>query len=134
MRCPVCDDTLSISADRCTFCGYDFNTGKRGKIEAPPPNAASDARKQGWMLVVVGIPAMLGAALLLLLPSMMTRVAALVALPAAGGVFAKGLTSLAQAKRWDLKQRLAEEMRPSVAASSSATHESSAAIPTLRRD
>jgi hypothetical protein len=47
--------------------------------------------------------------LLLVLPSLLFRLAALVAIPAAGGVLAKGLNLRAQARRWDLKQRLFDE-------------------------
>ncbi len=132
MQCPICNDSLPVSADRCTFCGYDFRTGKRGAIEPPEAGAAAAARKQGIVLVAVGIPAVLGALLLLALPSIITRVVSLfVALPAAGGVVARGMNRIGQARRWDLKQRLYDETHAQLAAA--AADESPVAVPPLAR-
>lgn len=113
MRCPVCQDELTVSADRCTFCGYNFDTGRRGLIEAPPVGAAAKARRDGIVLVAVGVPAVLLSALVLVFPIIpLGRLLALfVLLPASGGMVAKGLNGIAQGKRWDLKQRLYDETR-----------------------
>jgi hypothetical protein len=132
MKCPVCDDALPISADRCSFCGYNFRTGKAGVVEPPPPGAAAQSRAEGIKLVVVGAPLTLLACLLFVLPGSL-KIIALFAVPAAGGVFAKGLTALAQAKRWDLKQKLADASRPNIGASSS-TSGAPAAAPAIRHD
>ncbi len=119
MNCAVCDDQLEAAARRCTFCGYDLATGKRGRIDAPPRGAARASRREGVRWVIIGTPAVVGALLLLVLPLTLTKLLAIGAIPAAGGLLARGLVALAQAKRWDKKQRLFDEQNVPMLASSS---------------
>jgi hypothetical protein len=114
------------------FCGYDLGSGKRGQIAAPPAGAARAARIEGVRQLALGVPALIGATALLLLPLTIFRMLAIVALPAAGGLCARGLSSLAQAKRYDKKQRLFEESTAAMLPAS-ASESSSIAIPTTRR-
>lgn len=102
-----------MSANRCTFCTYDFRTGKRGAIDPPPPGAARECRAKGVLLVAFSVPAVLLSILLIVFPVIpFARILAMFFfVPAAGGVAARGLTLLAQARRWDLKPKLYEESR-----------------------
>jgi hypothetical protein len=113
MRCPGCGDKLSVSADRCTFCTYNLLTGRRGVVEAPPPGAVRQTRRQGVLLLAVGVPALLVSTFLMIVPfvEISRIVTVLFFLPASGGMVARGLNQLAQSRRWQLKQKLHDETR-----------------------
>jgi hypothetical protein len=106
---------------------------RRGAIEPPVAGAARAARREGFVLLIGGVPLTFAALLLLLVPLMPVRIVAiLVAIPGAAGVIARGLHLRAQAKRWELKQRLYDEMRaPEGSAASGGTE--SVAVPPFRR-
>ena len=128
MKCPVCGDSLPISATFCSFCGYNFRTGARGKVEAPPTNAARDARRKGLALVSAGVPLVVVCCVGLILPSTIFRAILIFgAIPTAGGIVAKGMNLLSQARRWDLKQRLADESQTAAEGGIGGTRSSAAA-------
>jgi hypothetical protein len=129
MHCPVCNDQLMISDERCTFCGYDLRTGKRGHIDPPPAGAAADMRRRGTLQLTLGVLAVLGAVAVLLLIS---QLFGLLALTGAGGVLGRGMYMISQARRWDQKQRLYDEQQPLLAGAADDTGAPVAVSSTLR--
>ena len=116
MNCPVCDDPMMVSEVRCTFCGYDFNTNKRGRVDAPPEGAAATARRQGMLQIAGGAVGILAGAVAVLLPG---RFVGIFVMSASGGVLGRGMYLVSQARRWDLKQRLYDEQQAAQLASTS---------------
>src|SRR5689334_7640924 len=118
-----------ISEDRCTFCGYDVRTGKRGKIDAPPPGAAAKARRDGVAVLSLGGLAVLGA---LVFMFAFSNVIGFAGVTAAFGIVGRGMYLISQARRWDLKQRLHDEMSAPLPALSEGG--STVAVPSVQHD
>lgn len=108
MRCPVCDDELMFSEERCTFCGYDMRTGRRGHIEPPPEGAAARAWREGLAHLFLGCTCValgFGATLTFL------RLLGIAVISGAGGMVGRGMYLVSVARRFAKKQRLFDEQR-----------------------
>ena len=132
MRCPVCDDELTVSARHCTFCNTNVETGHKGPLDAPAQTDIDRARRRGIPLIAVGLTGMSAAiGVGTVAPLVLLEIIGFVLFTSSAGVLARGIHGIATSRRLALKRRLALERSPLLMAVGGET--SSAAAPILRR-